>query len=122
MAWLTETVPTMATIPAEEFAAKKQAIAADLLQVDTDINERMGTLAYEAVRLNGDLDRDAKVAATLESVTQEDLVNAFQNALAEETRATLTLYYDADGKEKTTPVEPLITDLDAFRASLPVVF
>lgn len=120
--YLAEALPKMSEIPEEEFGALKSAIKADLLQVDTNIDERMGTLGYEAVRLNGDLKRNAKVAAALESITAEEMAEAFLAAFAEDTRASLTVYYDADGAETTVPEEPVIANVDDFRSSLPVVF
>lgn len=122
MSWLQEAVPTIRSVPPAEFAALKKAIADDLLEVDTDINERMATLGYEGVRLHGDLDRDAKVAAELETISAEEVAQAFAAALAPETGSSLTLYYDADGKEKTQPVESLIPDLATFRAKHAVVY
>jgi insulysin len=122
MTWLAAEFPAIRNIPPAEFDMLKKAVADDLLEVDTDINERMGTLAYEGVRLQGDLDRDSKVAAELATITAEEVAQAFAAALAPETGSSLTLYYDADGKEKTQPVESLIPDLATFRAKHAVVF
>jgi len=122
MTWLGETIPTIRTMPPAEFEALKKAIAADLLEVDTDISERMGTLGYEAVRLGGDLDRDKKVAAELDTITAEEVAQAFAAAFARDTGSSLSLYYDAEGKAKTVPVEASIPDMATFRAKHTVVF
>jgi insulysin len=122
MTWLAEAVPAIKTMPPAEFEGLKKAIAADLLEVDTDISERMGTLAYEAVRLDGDLDRDQKVAAAVATLTVDEVATAFAAALARDTAASLSIYYDAAGKAKTVPPETKISDLATFRAKHTAVF
>lgn len=122
MTWLAEAVPAIKTMPPAEFEGLKKAIAADLREVDTDISERMGTLAYEAVRLDGDLDRDKKVAAAVETLTADEVAAAFAAAFARDTGASLSIYYDAEGKAKTAPVETPIPDLATFRTRHTAVF
>ena len=122
MAYLGETIPTMAEIPEDEFTALKSAIRSELLQSDTSVDDRMQTLEYEAVELNGDLGRKAKVAEALESITAQEMADTFARAFAEDSRACLTVYYDAVGTERTVPEEAAIADAMAFRSTLPVVF
>ncbi|MEZ4654948.1 MAG: insulinase family protein [Candidatus Eisenbacteria bacterium] len=89
--WLAETVPSLREIPEDEFAGLKASIVEDLRQVDTDINERMGTLDLEAVRFDGDFEHDDRVIAELESLTAGEVASAFETAFAGQPRLDLDL-------------------------------
>ena len=120
--WLAEAVPGLREMPAEEFASLKQSIIEDLEQVDVDINERMSTLGFEAIRLEGDFEHEARVIAELETLTAEEVAAAFEAAIAPATRTSISIYYDASGKEQSKPGELVIADPAQFRSSYPTVF
>jgi insulysin len=120
--WLSESVPALRDTPAEEFAGLKQSIIEDLKQVDIDISERMTTLDFEAIRLEGDFEHDARVIAEIETLTADEVATAFEATMAPTTRTSMSIYYDAAGKEQSKPGELVIADPHQFRTAYPTVF
>lgn len=117
--WLEEFIPTMRDLPAEQFESTRTAIISSLREEDSDMGERLSTIAREALHLGGDFDRKNKVIAEVEALTLEQVSDAFANALQPTNRRTLSIYHDAAGEPRSVPLEPEIQDPEAFKQNTP---
>jgi insulysin len=118
-AWMDEAIPGLAEMSDEQFDALKASVVTALRQKDTDMAERLTTIAYEALTLGGEFDHDEVVIREVESLTRDEVAQAFAAAMSTETGTRLAIYHDAVDAERSVPEEPVIEDPAAWKRSLP---
>ena len=119
-AFLAEAVPAMRELSDEDYGKLQQAVVAVVKQEEADMNERMGTLEDQGLRLGGAFDWNDRVAAEVEAMSKDDLVDALEAAMNPKTGSRLAIYLDADGAEASKPKKVnVIDDVDAYRKALP---
>jgi insulysin len=118
-AWMDEAIPGLAEMSDEQFDALKASVVTALRQKDTDMAERLTTIAYEALTLGGEFDHDEVVIREVLSLTRDEVAQAFAAAMSTETGTRLAIYHDAVDAERSVPEEPVIDDPAAWKRSLP---
>ncbi|MEO0605291.1 MAG: insulinase family protein, partial [Myxococcota bacterium] len=116
--FLAEAVPTFRDLDDEAFAALQQSVIDTLQQQEESMGDRLGTIDFEAFRLDGDFAWDDKVVAEVKNVTREDVTKAFEAALDAKQGKSFVVYLDAQGAKASTPADP-IADKEAFRKGRP---
>ncbi len=110
-------VPGFRDLTDEEFDGLRAAILAILAEEDTDMSERLSTLAYEGLALEGAFDWKDRVAEAVTTLTRDQVADAFERAFADGETASLAVYLDADGAPTSEPIEPAIADVVAFKTA-----
>ncbi|MEN0068248.1 MAG: insulinase family protein, partial [Myxococcota bacterium] len=94
--FLDKALPELRNLDDDAFAKLKQAVTDTLKQEEADIGERLQTVRYEGLELEGAFDWDERVAAEVATITRDELADAFVNAHSKKGQ-TLAMFIDAKG-------------------------
>ncbi len=97
-------VDDLDTVEAETFAGMKAAIVGELRQEDKDMAESVDRLLFEGVNLEGKIGYREQVAKAVEMLTLEEVRGALRQRLVGTGEASLSIYVDAAGAAKSTPM------------------
>lgn len=119
--WLEAFLPTIRDIDDEEFETIKASVIQRLEEEETDMSERLRTLAQEALVLNGDFAHDDAVIAAVRELSKEELGASFAHAIGNGHRPSLSLYYDALDSAASLPRESRIESPADFKKLQPTL-
>ena len=117
--WLEQEISSLGEMRPEEFEQLRSAVVQDLERRDANLYERLQTLEYLALELNGDFEHREKVKRELLVLEPRELGETFRNAFLGEAKTALSVYLDAIGSETTRPEGELIIDPMAFNTRWP---
>ena len=115
--WKQEALKEMAKIPAEEFEVYRNAVITELSEEDKTMADKLNTLFFEAITMKEAFGYKQKVIQEAQTITQQETVEAFTNALNKDA-ATLAVYLYSDEIKQQQPASGKeILDVAIFKKS-----
>jgi len=116
-AWMKDSLKAIKSMKKDEFEAYKKAVATKYRQKIKTIPERLGRIVFESFALNGKFGYYEEVAKMAESLTQKQMISAFENAFHEKTARSLSVYLSKKDGKNFKIKEKLIKDDLKFKAA-----
>jgi len=115
--WLKDAaMPSLSALSEAQFEALKQAVITELEREEKNIGERMSTLSFEAIDLEGRFNYRQEVVEALKKLSKQELLGAYTAAFDASKRSGAAVYLDAEGAEASKPAATLVEDAEAFKA------
>lgn len=113
--WTTGAIKELKTLSPEEFQTYKDSVVRELREKDKTIDEKLGTLYFESIIMNGSFNYKEAIAQATMSLTKEEMVQIFEKALLSKEKASMSVFYSTEKAQEKSVPGTLIPDVKAFK-------